>query len=55
MSDFGFRMQDYGGLGACSPRKVIRCSESASETILGQKRSHSMYKKKCANLTQKVC
>ena len=30
------------GLGACSPRKLleIRCSEIASEAILGQKQSH---------------
>ena len=34
-----------GGLGACSPRKIleIRCSEVASEAILGQKRSRSNY------------
>ena len=34
-----------GGLGACSPRKVleIRCSEIASEVILGLKNSHSSY------------
>ena len=32
-----------GGLGACSPRKFleIRCSEIASEAILGQRQSHS--------------
>ena len=31
-------MQDLGGLGACSPRKFleIKCSEIASEAILGQ-------------------
>ena len=34
-----------GGLGACSPRKFleIRCSEIASEAILGQKQSRSSY------------
>ena len=33
-----------GCLGACSPRKFleIRCSEIASEAILGQKQSHSI-------------
>ena len=31
-----------GGLGACSPRK-IRCSEIASQAILGQKHSHTSY------------
>ena len=38
-------MQDLGGLGVCSPRKVleIRCSELASEAILGQKQSRSSY------------
>ena len=32
-------------MGACSPRKffVIRCSEIASEAILGQKQSRSSY------------
>ena len=39
-------MEDYGGLGACSPRKIleIRCSEIVSEAILGQKQSRSSYK-----------
>ena len=34
-----------GGLGACSPRKFleIRCSEIASQAILGQKHSHTSY------------
>ena len=34
-----------GGLGTCAPRKIleIRCSEIASEAILGQKRSRSNY------------
>ena len=33
------------GLGACSPRKFleIRCSEIASEAILGRKQSHCSY------------
>ena len=33
------------GLGACSPRKFleIRCSEMASEAILGQSQSRSSY------------
>ena len=34
-----------GGSGGCSPRKIleIRCSEIASEAILGQKLSRSSY------------
>ena len=38
-------MQDKGGWGACSPRKFleIRCSEIASEAILGQKQSCCSY------------
>ena len=38
-------MQYQGGLGACSPKKFleIRCSESASEAILGQKQSCNSY------------
>ena len=39
-------IQDYrGGLGACSPRKLLetRCSEIASEAVLRQKQSHCSY------------
>ena len=38
-------IQDWEGLGACSPRKflVIRCSDIASEAILGQKHSYNSY------------
>ena len=34
-----------GGLGACSPRKIleIRCSEVASEANFGQKQTRSSY------------
>ena len=35
-------MQNYGGLGAWSPRNVLemKCSEIACEAILGQKQTH---------------
>ena len=44
MSDLP-RHARLGDLGACPPRKFleIRCSEIASEAILGQKQSRSNY------------
>ena len=45
MSDLPKYARLGGGLGACSPRKLleIRCSEIASVAILGQKQGRSSY------------